>query len=64
MIVLDTHIWVWWVHGDVQLPQTHRMYLETQRDSGIRYKYYLLLGSGQVSRVRSAHLALPNCRVA
>ena len=21
MIVLDTHIWVWWVHGDSQLTQ-------------------------------------------
>lgn len=29
MIVLDTHIWVWWVHGEADLPQTHRMYLET-----------------------------------
>lgn len=22
MIVLDTHIWVWWVHGDARLTQT------------------------------------------
>ena len=22
MIVLDTHIWVWWIHGDNQLTQT------------------------------------------
>jgi len=22
MIVLDTHIWVWWVHGDAQLTET------------------------------------------
>ena len=22
MIVLDTHIWVWWVHGEAQLTQT------------------------------------------
>jgi len=22
MIVLDTHIWVWWIHGDKQLSQT------------------------------------------
>jgi PIN domain nuclease of toxin-antitoxin system len=21
MIVLDTHVWVWWVHGDEQLTQ-------------------------------------------
>jgi len=24
MIVLDTHIWVWWVHGDKQLSQVQR----------------------------------------
>ncbi|MCX7841173.1 MAG: type II toxin-antitoxin system VapC family toxin [Anaerolineae bacterium] len=24
MIVLDTHIWVWWVHGDVHLTPTQR----------------------------------------
>jgi PIN domain nuclease of toxin-antitoxin system len=21
VIVLDTHVWVWWVHGDAQLPR-------------------------------------------
>ena len=29
MIVLDTHIWIWWVHGDAQLPNAHREYLES-----------------------------------
>jgi len=24
MIVLDTHIWVWWVHGDEQLTRAQR----------------------------------------
>ena len=23
MIVLDTHIWVWWVHGDSRLNSSH-----------------------------------------
>lgn len=23
MIVLDTHIWVWWVHGDSRLSNSH-----------------------------------------
>jgi len=22
MIILDTHIWVWWAHGDEQLTET------------------------------------------
>jgi len=24
MIVLDTHVWVWWVHGGEQLTQAQR----------------------------------------
>ena len=39
MIVLDTHIWVWWVHGEVHLPQTHRMYLETHEAEGFGLRY-------------------------
>ena len=30
MIVLDTHIWVWWVHGDRQLIERYRTYLQAQ----------------------------------
>jgi PIN domain nuclease of toxin-antitoxin system len=28
MIVLDTHIWVWWVHDDVNLPSAHKAYIQ------------------------------------
>lgn len=28
MIVLDTHIWVWWVHDDEQLPKEYKEYIE------------------------------------
>ncbi|MEO6906283.1 MAG: type II toxin-antitoxin system VapC family toxin [Abditibacteriaceae bacterium] len=34
MIVLDTHIWVWWVHHDNQLPARHHAFLEANEDSG------------------------------
>jgi PIN domain nuclease of toxin-antitoxin system len=46
MIVLDTHVWVWWVHGDVHLPKMHRMYSRHTKRR-IRCEHYLLLGSGQ-----------------
>ena len=26
MTVLDTHIWVWWVHGNAQLPSDYNAY--------------------------------------
>jgi PIN domain nuclease of toxin-antitoxin system len=35
MIVLDTHIWVWWVHGSDRLSQTQLEALETNEDGVI-----------------------------
>lgn len=35
MIVLDTHIWVWWVHGDPSLPVPVRARLEAAESTGL-----------------------------
>ena len=35
MIVLDTHIWVWWVHGDARLSPSHRHLLEERESNGL-----------------------------
>jgi PIN domain nuclease of toxin-antitoxin system len=35
VILLDTHIWVWWVHGDERLPSAYREYLEAQESHGL-----------------------------
>ena len=35
MIVLDTHIWVWWVHGDPALPVSARNLIDASEDGGI-----------------------------
>jgi PIN domain nuclease of toxin-antitoxin system len=35
MIVLDTHIWVWWVHDDEQLTKEYKDYIEQNEQSGI-----------------------------
>ena len=29
MIVLDTHVWFWWVHGDDRLKQPQKAYLDS-----------------------------------
>ena len=34
MIVLDTHIWVWWVHGDVKLPADYLAVLQKEEEQG------------------------------
>jgi PIN domain nuclease of toxin-antitoxin system len=35
MIVLDTHIWVWWVDGSERLTKKHREYIEKYQCQGL-----------------------------
>ena len=35
MIVLDTHIWVWWVHNDAQLTDKHREIIQSHEGEGL-----------------------------
>lgn len=35
MILLDTHIWIWWVNGNSQLPANHKRYLESNEQRGL-----------------------------
>jgi PIN domain nuclease of toxin-antitoxin system len=35
MIVLDTHIWVWWVHGDSQLTNQQNQWLQLYESQGL-----------------------------
>jgi PIN domain nuclease of toxin-antitoxin system len=35
VILLDTHIWVWWTHGDTHLPPAHRTYLQEHESQGL-----------------------------
>ena len=35
MIVLDAHIWVWWVHGDSTLSAATRTMLDSAEQTGL-----------------------------
>jgi len=35
MIVLDTHIWIWWVHGEDQLTATQDAFIAEHESDGI-----------------------------
>ena len=35
MIVLDTHVWVWWVHGDANLPEDCARVIAEHESSGL-----------------------------
>jgi PIN domain nuclease of toxin-antitoxin system len=35
VILLDTHVWVWWVHGDARLPEDAQKTIEEHEDEGV-----------------------------
>lgn len=35
MIVLDTHIWIWWVHNDAQLTHELRELIQNHEEEGL-----------------------------
>jgi PIN domain nuclease of toxin-antitoxin system len=35
MIVLDTHIWIWWVHDDPSLPPPYKAYIQAREADGL-----------------------------
>ena len=35
MILLDTHVWVWWVHGDARLSEKQRQMLDSRTSEGL-----------------------------
>ena len=35
MIVLDTHVWVWWVHDETQLPENYRASIQAHETDGL-----------------------------
>ncbi len=35
LIILDTHIWIWWVHDDPHLPEDYKLALKEHEVSGL-----------------------------
>lgn len=35
MILLDTHVWIWWVHGEPELREASRKFIEEHESDGI-----------------------------
>ncbi len=35
MILLDTHIWIWWVNGSSELPERHKLFIDSNEQDGI-----------------------------
>lgn len=35
MIILDTHVWVWWVDGGGQLPPDYQALIQAEAQNGL-----------------------------
>jgi PIN domain nuclease of toxin-antitoxin system len=40
MILLDTHIWIWWVQDDPRLTARHQTHLQTHESDGLGVSIY------------------------
>lgn len=40
MIVLDTHIWIWWVDNNTRLTQKHRDWIQQYQSQGLGFSPY------------------------
>ena len=64
MIVLDTHIWVWWVHGDTSLTDQQVAWLQQYETLGLGvcaiscWEIAKSLFEKYICRVRTAHQPL------
>lgn len=58
MILLDTHIWIWWTHNDPQLPVAHRTYIQQAESNGLAIS---MISCWEVAKlVENGRLQLPN----
>lgn len=35
MIVLDTHIWIWWIHDEIRLSRSHLRHIQANEAEGL-----------------------------
>lgn len=61
MIVLDTHIWVWWIHDDPQLTQRQRAWVQEHEDQGLGVS---AISCWEVAKLVEYHRLILSCPVA
>lgn len=57
MIVLDTHIWIWWIHDDPQLPVDYKNFIQSNEAIGLGVSIISLWEVAKL--VESGRLILP-----
>ncbi len=59
VIILDTHIWIWWVHGSGQLTQDYRDYIQAHEADGLGISAISCWEAAKLVEVGKIHLSLP-----
>jgi len=59
VILIDTHIWLWWVHGDARLTVAQRNVLANHRDSGIGVSVISCWEAAKLAQHRRVDYPLP-----
>ena len=57
MIILDTHIWIWWIQGDPRLSEPYQVWLQTYTPHGLGVSIYSCWEVAKL--VEKGRLALP-----
>ena len=59
MIVLDTHTWARWVHGDARLHKRHREYIQAHESQGLGVSIISCWGVAKLVEYGRLQLPLP-----
>ncbi len=59
MILLDTHIWIWWVDGSSQLTVTQRRHIESNESTGLGVSVISCWGVAKLVEVNRLELRCP-----
>jgi PIN domain nuclease of toxin-antitoxin system len=59
MIVLDTHIWVWWIHGDSHLTSQQNQWLQQYESQGLGVSAISCLEVAKLAEYGRLKLPLP-----
>jgi len=58
MILLDTHIWIWWIQGDPRLKEDRVNWMDEQEEQGLGIS---IISSWEIAKlVENNRLQLPN----
>lgn len=59
MIILDTHVWVWWVDGGSRLPQSYLVLIQAKAGNGLGVCAISCWEVAKLVELGRLHLAVP-----